>query len=335
MFGFDIGTYELKIAVYEAGRVRRLVSAEMPENLIKNGSVTSYEAMADLIRHTIKVNKLRGSRKATVILPTDQVFFRRVVMPAMTVSQLNVNLPYEFRDYLTMDKSKYFYDYSVNSIKNDEEGNPAEMDLTIAAVAKSTVADYKNMFKRLGFRMAGAIPAECAFTNILRTSKAPSDKEFCFIDLGYTSTRLSIFTGSTFETSRTMDSGLFSIEEAIADQQSVDRHVAATYLVANHEEVQDSEAAHNVYSSIALETRKALNFYSFNNRESTLKDAYCCGGGVNIPNLLKALNEALDFTIHASEELLPSSAKNMIDSDSDVGAFALAIGAALQAKEGK
>ena len=333
MFGFDIGTYELKIAVYEAGKVRKLVSAEMPENLIKDGSITSYEAMADLIKHTLKANKLRGAKKASVILPADQVFFRRVTMPAMTVSQLGVNLPYEFRDYLTMDKSKYFYDYCVNSISKDEEGNPSEMDLTIASIAKDTIADYKNMFKRIGFKLAGAIPAECAYANVLRNYNPESTDEYCFLDLGYTATRLSIFTGTTFETSRSMDSGLFSIEEAIADQQSVDRHVAATYLVSNHEKVQESEAAHSVYSAISLETRKALNFYSFNNRESNLKDAYCCGGGVNIPDLLKSLNEALDFDLHPAGDLLPESVREL--TDSDPGAYTLAIGAAMQAKEGK
>ena len=49
---------------------------------------------------------------AAVVLPSTEVFTRELTMPAMTEQQLRYNLPYEFRDFLTDEKSKYYFDYS-------------------------------------------------------------------------------------------------------------------------------------------------------------------------------------------------------------------------------
>ena len=74
-------------------------------------------------------------------------------MPAMTEQQLFYNLPYEFRDFLTEEKSKYFFDYAVRCIVNDETGHPKEMELFACAILKTTVEGYRAMLHRAGFRL--------------------------------------------------------------------------------------------------------------------------------------------------------------------------------------
>lgn len=310
MFGFDIGSHEMKIATVEGGKVKALVSVPMPEGLVQDGQITSFEDVAELIKTALKDNKLRGGKQASVILPSGITFLRRIKMPPMNVSQLNVNLPYEFKDYLTMEKNKYYFDYRVNAIKEDQDGNPSEMDLTAAAVAKTAIEDYREMFRRAGLKLTTAIPAECAYANVISALNGDSGKEYCFLDLGHTATRLLIYTGTVYETSKNMESALAAKNKAAAEN--------------------DSE---NIYSSIALEARKALNFYSFSYRDSNLSDAYLAGGGMNNSDLTEALRGSLDVTLHPADDILPESAKQV--KSSGAGAWVLAIGAALQEKEGK
>lgn len=325
MLGFDIGACELKIAQYDGSTVRRALTAQVPDNLVKNGVIISYAAMADFIKETARKNRISG-RDCAVIIPASHAFLRRVSVPAMTEDQLRVNLPYEFRDFLTMGKDKYFYDYVVNSLDRDEEGTPKQLDLTAAAVPKEVIEDYRDMFRRAGFRLRTAIPAECAYSNLLRTHARADIKEFSFLDLGHTAARLYIFTGSRFEATRVIDIGLSHVDDAIADATGVDEHVARTYKHTNYQGAQTLEPAMNVYNAIALDLRKAVNFYSFNNRESNLLDIWCCGGGVHIPALREAIGQSVELTLHDIEELLPSAAK----SAEDLSACAAAIGAAIQ-----
>ncbi len=326
VIGFDIGACALKLAKWDGSAVRGTVIAPVPDNLVKNGVILSYAAMSDFIRETVRERRLSG-RDCAIVLPASHVFLRRVTLPAMTVDQLRVNLPYEFRDFLTMDKDKYFYDYAVNALERDREGAPRQMDLTAAAVPKEVVAEYRDMFRRAGFRLRTAIPAECAYVNLLRARAGGMEgREFSFLDLGHTASRLHIFTGTRFEATRVIDIGLSDLDNAISDAMGVDQHIAQTYKISNHQNVQTIESALGVYNAIALDTRKAVNFYSFNNRDSGLRDLWCCGGGVHIPALLEAVSQSVELTIHDAAELLPPAARDV----EGLSACAAAIGAAIQ-----
>lgn len=327
--GIDIGTGGLKMVQWDGALIRRAVSQPVPDNLVKEGRIVSFEAMADFIKETAKRNRV-DRRDCAVVLPAGLSYLRRVSLPAMSVDQLAVNLPYEFRDYLTTGKDQYFYDYAVNFLRRDEEGTPVEMDLTAAAVPKQTIAEYRNMFRRAGFKLRTAVPAECAYSNLLRARAAKhpdeTEGEYCILDLGHTATRVCIFTGPRFEATRVIDYGTGTVDQAIADSMNVDEHVARTLKEANHEGVQELEGPQNIYNSIATEMRKAINFYRFNNRDSELKDVYCGGGGSLIPALCDAIGRAVDLQLHSVSELLPP----MGGKRGDLSSFAAAAGAAMQ-----
>ena len=63
----------------------------------------------------------------------------------MTDGQLLYNLPFEFKDYLTQEKNKYYFDYAVQDTVKDEEGNVKELQLFVCATLKSTVEEYRAM----------------------------------------------------------------------------------------------------------------------------------------------------------------------------------------------
>lgn len=329
--GFDIGSGQLKLVQWDGSVIRRAVSEPLLDNLVREGRIISYEAMADFIKETVRKHRLTG-RDCAVVLPSGLAFLRRVVLPAMSVEQLAVNLPYEFRDYLTLGKDKYFYDYAVNALRTGDDGTPLELDLTAAAVAKETIGEYRNMFRRAGFKLRTALPVECALSNLLRRQPSPGEgepeREYCILDLGHTSTHVHIFTGSRFEATRVIDYGAGTVDAAIADALGVDEHVARAYKETNHDGVQELEGPQNIYNAIATEIRKAANFYSFNNRDSRLQDAYCCGGGVRIPSLTDAIDRAVDLEMHDGRELMPKSVRFT----ENLSLFAAAAGVAMQGR---
>ena len=325
MLGFDIGSSQIKIAYWNGSEVAKLVAVETPENMIKNDQIISYDAMADLIKEAVKANGLH-EKKAAVILPAEFAFLRRISVPYMTMDQLKVNIPYEFRDFLSDNKDKYYYDCLVNEVKNDEDGKPKEMDVYASAVSKEVIDDYRAMFRRAGLKLVIGVPKEIPFVNLLRKKGVEKTAECSILDLGHMSTALDIFTGCSFETSRIIDMGLKDVDAAIADSESVDEHVANTYKLHNHNDCQNGEAARRIYSAIAADIRKAVNFYGFSNRESNLQDIYICGGGAGIPALVDVIRETVELNVHEIGELLPP----IKEADVNPYAFAAAIGATLQ-----
>ena len=145
------------------------------------------------------------------MLPSTEVFTRELVMPAMTEQQLLYNLPYEFRDYLTEEKNKYFFDYSMREVLRDESGQPTEMNLLACATLKSTVESYRTMLRRAGFRLRVLTPSECAYSAVLQAyyrRTRQEGRDLCVVNLGHSATFLYIYRGGHFASRREIEVGM-------------------------------------------------------------------------------------------------------------------------------
>ncbi len=306
--GIDIGAAQVKFAVCESGgEVRRTETSVIPEQLVREGRIVSPEAMSGVLRAEARRLRLRN-RDCALVLPSALTLTRRLSLPFMTTEQLTLNLPYEFRDMITQEKDKYFYDYAVLG-RRQEEGSDAELDLIASTVLKSTITTYAAMLRRAGFRLRVAAPAEFAYANLLRryeqTYPDAAGREICIIDIGHSATRVHIFSGSRFEVTRVIDVGCAALDAVIADHLHVDEHIAAEYKIRNHNDVQALEGCRDIYHNIAVEIMRAVNFYGFNNPGSRLTDAFTCGGGAMIPLLLEEIGDNIGLTMHSIEEFMP------------------------------
>ena len=174
ILGVDIGYDSLKLALVNGKTVRKTAVVPMPKNLIREGRIVSTETMGELIRRTMREHGIRSSQ-AAIALPNETVFIRSVTMPLMTIDQLNYNLPFEFRDYITDELKDYYYDYAVVSTSeesreenmNGESGEDSEsggaiMELMAVAAPKSLIAESKETLHRAGLKMVKAAPTVCA-----------------------------------------------------------------------------------------------------------------------------------------------------------------------------
>ncbi len=317
ILGVDIGYDSLKLALVKGRTVRKTAVVPMPKNLIREGRVVSTETMGELLRRTMKEHGLRCSR-AAIALPNETVFIRSVTMPLMTTDQLNYNLPFEFRDYITNELKDYYYDYAVETIREavseePKEGEePAEtgsvMELMAVAAPKSLLEESKELLHRAGLKTVKAAPTVSAYLALIRANAKkdePIEQEYCILDLGYQSIRMYMFKGDRHMVTRVLELGLNSLDTVIAENYSVDVHLAHTYLLSNYEECQSKEYCMNAYGTITVELMRALNFYRFSNPDSRLEDIWICGGGACIQPLRQSIQETLDMKIHTAGELIP------------------------------
>ena len=324
LIAFDIGESQVKLIWYTGKTCKKAVCAALPDNLVANGEIISMDAMADFLKETAKQNGIPRAN-AAVILPESLVFTRNVEVPAMTDAQLAYNLPYEFKDYLNQEKTDYFFDYAVQELVEDDESEAKQMKLFACAALKKTIDDYRDMFRRAGFRLKSAIPEEAAYAAVL--AACPNmDSDTCFVDIGYRGIRMQFFREDSFVTRRTVNLGVCDLVLSLAEARSIDTHMAYEHMRSNYEDALNEQSAQNLYRSMAVEIMKAVNFYNYNNREQMLNRIYLCGGGAAIEPIRKAIIEMTDMEIHSSEELLPENAVQ-----DEPWIYTKAVGCALQA----
>lgn len=165
--GIDIEDRFLKLVVMKDGKVQKTCLEVMPDNIVMGGRIAAFHALSDYLRDTVRRNKIRV-KDAAFALPSETYYIRRVKLPKMTAAQLQINLPYEFHDYLQDDTDQYVFDYSVLSV--DEKS----MELLIAALSKRQVEQYKEMCKRAGLRLCKLVPDVLAIQEIVLPSENPA-----------------------------------------------------------------------------------------------------------------------------------------------------------------
>lgn len=165
--GIDIEDRFLKLVVMKDGKVLKTCLDVMPDNIVMGGRIAAFHALSDYLRDTVRRNKIRV-KDVAFALPSETYYIRRVKLPKMTAAQLQINLPYEFHDYLQDDTDQYVFDYSVLSV--DEKS----MELLIAALSKRQVEQYKEMCKRAGLRLCKLVPDVLAIQEIVLPSENPA-----------------------------------------------------------------------------------------------------------------------------------------------------------------
>lgn len=305
--GFDIGSSHLKVAVIKK-KVVRVHAIPLPENLIKDGVIKLPALMTDFLKEVKKEYKIK-SGPCGLILPDALTIYRSMTLPPMTEKQLGLNLPFEFNDYISEEPENYVYDYSVQELVRDEEGEVTEMRLAAAAASKEKVLEYTNIFKNAGFKLQTILPQEVAVTNLLKNAiaaeKAEADKEYCIINIGHFNTKVYILKGDTLLVTRTIGMGGADFDKAISENENVDIFMAATYKNTNYNEILDKEYIREIFTKLNLEIIKVLNYYYFNNRNSALDRVYFAGGTSNITALCHSIADATNLVYKPITRLLP------------------------------
>ena len=317
ILGIDIGHDQMKLALVRGGRVLKTAMAQMPENLLRQGRITSVESMGELIRNTMKQNGIRANL-AALALPNETVYVKNVDVPPMTVEQLEYNLPFEFKDYITGELKDYVFDYAVLSrpgeSKSGEEaadgGEAEEATLELMAVGtlRAVLEDARDALRKAGLKLVKCAPALSAYIALLRAQQgklSAESEEYGVLDLGYSAIRMYMFKQDRHVATRVLETGLFTLDDVIAEAYGVDVHLARTYLTSNYENCQDREECRTAYENIAVELMRVLNFYRFSNPDSALGDLWLCGGGAVIQPLTEAIGDMLNVQLHPAAELVP------------------------------
>ncbi len=320
--GIEIGSDTLKLTVMSNGAVKKMAVERMPENLVREGRMVSAPAFTSFVKDMMKANKISGG-KCSLVLPAKTVVSMRVNIPVMSESELKLNLPYEFREYVGKDVDKYDYDYIVIGIHG------GVMNLYAAAVRKQLVEDYYDALKKAGLTLKQAMPVEMAWLNVITQASALPEK-YAIVDLGHNTTRVAIFAKGDYIMGKDIEMGGSLLDETIAQNMNIDAFVARTRKESNMDQVLDNEYMIDSYNRIAIEVMKAINFYNFtrDSEDSLLKDVYVCGGGAFVEPLCTAIEKATDVRISPIGRILGLGGE-----DRDMAAFcALSVGAAMQTK---
>lgn len=309
---FDLGNSSLKIALWKKGALE-LHELPLPENLMAEDNILMPHAFSAFLKKAKKDLRLPG-RPAGLLLPASKVICRLVTMPPMSVTQLMLNLPYEFSDFIHGEPHQYFCDYALCEADADtqpgEETADGQRPLTMmaAVVQRQQIQDYIRIFSAGGFALRRILPQEMSLIQLVqhyRRARPEGPREFCFIDLGFLSTRIFVVHDDHIQAARRVPIGCRALDGVVADLFNIDPFLADTYKRSNHQGILEHPRCMEVYENMAVEVLKVINFYHFTYRQNQLDGVYLIGGGAEIEPLRALLEETLGLPALPADTLVP------------------------------
>jgi|GEM_PF-170213 len=292
--GIDIGNYRIKVSYVVKGVLKKFFYENIPDNAVSNGMIQYWDAMSQFLRETLKAHGIR-CKNVVFTVPMNGVYIRKVELPLMTTKQLDLNLPFEFHDYISEESNKYFYDYSV--IERDDKS----MKLLAVACSKELINKYRKLAKTAKLNPIGLVPGVIGLERILQKHNEhfgiTEDKDYAILDMGDSSFKIHFFKDAIYDVTRSFEPGAKIFAETISELKGTDIHISHLTEEENLDNIQSHPSLVQIYESRAVEIMRALNFYSYSNTGNTIDTLYYCGGGSNIKKLVKILNETLNLPV--------------------------------------
>jgi type IV pilus assembly protein PilM len=297
--GVDIGRSLIRLAYRDAHGLR-FVTRRLPENIITEDGVSSDKVMSDFLSQLRHEEGLHA-RDCVLVLSYEMALFRRISLPPMSVDELKINLPFEFRDYISDDPDAHVFDYAVDRMVTREDGTVERMDLFASTVHRNLLDDLVAIFHRAGLRLFIVAPKPIAYMRLLAQAGqagGPSEQgSIVIVDVRYDRIDIALYDAGKFESSRVVYAGCVNIDEAIAEARGIDKHIAEHYRMSNFENVLDTPECSAVYERLVFEISKVVNFYNYSNPDQQIASIYLAGEGSAIPQLVEKVDQSFDYPV--------------------------------------
>ena len=297
VIGIDFGGNQIKIVEIKKNKVTQFIKEDMPEGIVVDGDIISWNGLYEFMDKLVKQCKF-SSKNVRVVLPDAKTHTLRLTTPIMSEKQLDVNIPFEFRDFITGNSEGYTYAWALKGIEQDTDGNDTGFDIVAVAAEKSLIDHYEELFGKIRMKLEMVTP-QCLCIETLMRQVDPSLQEcdFVLIDLGYYNTRVNIFSNGIFDKARTIDAGCKTIVQKVSEILKCHEKAAIQHIKDNTDDIMNNMEIADICSSIALEVMRAVNYYAYEKQNNTLQTIYVCGGGSTISRVVDELKDSVPLEV--------------------------------------
>lgn len=317
----DIGNSNLKI-IHTAsdGRITRFAVHKMPEGCVEDLNIFSEDALVRSLKTARKAGKIPGG-SCTLVLSGSDIIIRHFTLPVLEEQQLYQNILHEMSGYLPVDPEKYYIDYKIEGMVQ-EEG--VEMyNLLVTTAHKRIVDTYKKVLRSAGLHVKIIDTCENAKEKLLRLNQErnpgfSTDGGICILDLGTKHTRINIYFNGLFYVSNIIKKSSQSITEVISQYSGKDILIAerikreVDFLNGDHPNKELKSAVTYEVDSMMLEISRVFDYFK-NRTKGNINTIYITGGGALLPGLKAYMETHLNLPVLFASDLVKTASNINVD----------------------
>lgn len=307
----DIGTYSIKIVQLKAAKHGvEIIDAgiqKLPRDTINDGIITDESLVSTELQNLINMMKVKPGYIVTTV-PNNNLLIRNIEMPKLDQKDVKETLRWEADDQLPYPVENAALDYLLAG----EDGETAKY--LVAAVKNNVIDNYLAPYARLNLKPKVMNVQPMALLSLL-DYQGELDGTIAIIDIGASSTQITVGNKKNIMLSRTIDTGGHSFTSSLMDVKSIE------YAAAEEEKIEyglgeaddekedfdkfmdsmqigmeasdDDYRLNSLATTLSSEITRSFDFFTMKHREEEIKKVFITGGGARLKGLEKLISEEI------------------------------------------
>lgn len=313
--GIEINPQKINIAqIVKQGQQYKLlknVSAEMPEGVYEDGQIVDALTLSELIKDTLKTNKISGKSVATAV-PMREAIIRIIPVPAELDEQelKDMVLVHEAGMYLPYPREEVDLDYVKLGYFMDEDGIE-KVNVLLVATRKEVTDLYTEIFEQAELKMGVLEINSFALIRTIREQlrQFGAKEAVVLVDIEFDSTEIAIVVEGVPQFSRTVPLGTYQMRAAFSQAMGLPqtKETDLLYDIPLLESPQDGDdtdasqmkpgvsALLKVLGELTDELGRSINFYLNQSEELEIAQLLLAGPGAGISQIDEFFTQRLNL----------------------------------------
>ena len=291
--GLSIGSSSIKLAeLQKKGKVWKLLHFgifQLPEDAIVNREILNQVAVTESIRTLISQIKLKTKNVCTS-LSGNSLIIKRMTLEVPNLRELQDQVFWEAEQYLPFDVSEVVMDFHMLS-----RGKDNKTDVILVAVKRAVLEGYMTCIEDSGLKAKVVDVDLFALQNLFEANYSQnSDQAVAVVDIGASAMKVVVVHAGVPVFTKESAIGGKNLTTDIQKSLNLSYADAETLKVSGQtgtmpQEVSDLMQVMN--DNLALEIKKALDFYNASSIGAPVEYVLLAGGSAKIPNLSQTVEE--------------------------------------------
>jgi type IV pilus assembly protein PilM len=304
--GLDIGTYSVKLlARQSAPAAERYWAAEAPIPGAEPESTPTPERTAAAIAECLSRVGLspRTIRQVSTGISGPDVIVKQISLPPLEEREIAPALKFEARKHLPFDPQAMVIDYQVLGRHPEDR----RLEVLLAAVSEDGLQRHLAPLKLLGLESQLVDATPLALTNAVLAAAGGHGGACVFLDIGYTSSHLTLYQPDKPFFSRRLDFGGQHLTRAVGAALKVPLDEAEAWKLSRIEELGgsepdwESEGMRGVIGCLQHDLMRELGrsfaFYRTLAELPSPLELWISGGSGRLPGLAERLGRLLECSV--------------------------------------
>ena len=306
--GIEINPQQINIAqIVKQGQQYKLiknVSADIPEGVYEDGQIVDALTLSELIKDTLKTNKISGKKVATAV-PMREAIIRVIPVPAeLDEEELkDMVLVHEAGMYLPYPREEVDLDYVKLGYFMDEDGIE-KVNVLLVATRKEVTDLYLEIFQQAELEMNVLEINSFALIRTIREQlrQFGSKEAVVLVDIEFDSTEIAIVVEGVPQFSRTVPIGTYQMRAGFS--QAMELPVSNdTELLQDIDLIGDSaaqmtpgvSAVLKVLGELTDELGRSINFYLNQSEDLEIAQLLLAGPGAGLGQIDEFFTQRLNL----------------------------------------